>query len=88
MEAPPTVHLIFEDHRLLDEGFDAGVELHPSDAVELEIRTRADIATHFFARELAEPATTDVSGKTPKTRFDWPAEFKDEVLARLLAGAR
>jgi hypothetical protein len=24
-------------------------------------------------------------GKTPKTRFDWPAEFKDEVLARLLA---
>lgn len=24
-------------------------------------------------------------GRTPKTRFDWPAEFKDEVLARLLA---
>lgn len=24
-------------------------------------------------------------GKTPKTRYDWPAEFKDEVLARLLA---
>jgi hypothetical protein len=24
-------------------------------------------------------------GKTPKTRFDWPAEFKDGVLARLLA---
>jgi hypothetical protein len=24
-------------------------------------------------------------GKTPKTRFDWPSEFKDEVLARLLA---
>ena len=24
-------------------------------------------------------------GKTPKTRFDWPADFKDEVLARLLA---
>ena len=23
--------------------------------------------------------------KRPKTRFDWPAEFKDEVLARLLA---
>ena len=23
-------------------------------------------------------------GKTPKTRLDWPAEFKDEVLARLL----
>lgn len=24
-------------------------------------------------------------GKTPKTRFDWPSDFKDEVLARLLA---
>jgi hypothetical protein len=24
-------------------------------------------------------------GKTPKTRFEWPTEFKDEVLARLLA---
>ena len=24
-------------------------------------------------------------GRTPKTRLDWPAEFKDEVLARLLA---
>jgi hypothetical protein len=24
-------------------------------------------------------------GKTSKTRLDWPAEFKDEVLARLLA---
>ncbi|MGA1802200.1 Eco57I restriction-modification methylase domain-containing protein [Rhizobium sp. HT1-10] len=24
-------------------------------------------------------------GKTPKTRLDWPTEFKDEVLARLLA---
>jgi hypothetical protein len=24
-------------------------------------------------------------GKTPKTRLDWPAELKDELLARLLA---
>ena len=24
-------------------------------------------------------------GKQAKTRFDWPSEFKDEVLARLLA---
>jgi hypothetical protein len=24
-------------------------------------------------------------GKSPKTRFDWPVEFKDEVLSRLLA---
>ena len=25
------------------------------------------------------------AGKTPKTRLDWPSDFKDEVLARLLA---
>lgn len=24
-------------------------------------------------------------GKKPKTRFDWPAQFKDEVLARLIS---
>jgi hypothetical protein len=24
-------------------------------------------------------------GKSPKTRYEWPAEFRDEVLARLLA---
>ena len=24
-------------------------------------------------------------GKAPKTRLDWPSDFKDEVLARLLA---
>jgi hypothetical protein len=41
--------------------------------------------------DLAEQATPEFieqdadEGKTPKTRLDWPAEFKDEVLARLLA---
>ncbi|MGZ2505208.1 hypothetical protein EHI47_31655 [Rhizobium leguminosarum] len=41
--------------------------------------------------DLAERATPEFieqeadEGKMPKTRLDWPAEFKDEVLARLLA---
>jgi hypothetical protein len=35
------------------------------------------------APEFIEQDTDE--GKTPKTRLDWPAEFKDEVLARLLA---
>lgn len=39
----------------------------------------ADIAAPEFIEQDADV------GKTPKTRLDWPAEFKDEVLARLLA---
>jgi hypothetical protein len=39
----------------------------------------ADRAAPEFIDQLAD------EGKAPKTRFDWPAEFKDEVLARLLA---
>ncbi|HEY8124156.1 MAG TPA: DNA methyltransferase [Methylocystis sp.] len=39
----------------------------------------ADRAAPQFIEQEAD------EGKTPKTRFDWPAEFKDEVLARLLA---
>lgn len=35
-------------------------------------------APEFIAREADE-------GKAPKTRLDWPSDFKDEVLARLLA---
>jgi hypothetical protein len=41
--------------------------------------------------DLAERATPEFleqdanEGKAPKTRLDWPAEFKDEVLGRLLA---
>jgi hypothetical protein len=39
----------------------------------------ADRATpEFIEQEVDE-------GKKPKTRLDWPAEFKDEVLAKLLA---
>ena len=39
----------------------------------------ADRAAPQFIEQEAD------EGKTPKTRLDWPAEFKDEVLARLLA---
>jgi len=39
----------------------------------------ADRAVPEFIEQEAD------EGKTPKTRLDWPSEFKDEVLARLLA---
>ena len=39
----------------------------------------ADCAAPEFIEQEAD------EGKTPKTRLDWPSEFKDEVLARLLA---
>ncbi|WP_025660143.1 DNA methyltransferase [Rhizobium sp. IBUN] len=39
----------------------------------------ADRAAPEFIEQEAD------EGKVPKTRLDWPAEFKDEVLARLLA---
>lgn len=39
----------------------------------------ADRAAPEFVEQEAD------EGKTPKTRFDWPSDFKDEVLARLLA---
>lgn len=39
----------------------------------------ADRAAPEFIEQEAD------EGKKPKTRFDWPSDFKDEVLARLLA---
>jgi hypothetical protein len=39
----------------------------------------ADRAAPKFIEQEAD------DGKKPKTRLDWPAEFKDEVLAKLLA---
>jgi hypothetical protein len=41
-----------------------------------------DLATHAPPEFIDQEAD---EGKTPKTRLDWPPEFKDEVLARLLA---
>ena len=58
-------------------------ELHAAmDAVVLRAYGWDDLAAcarpEFIEQEADE-------GKTPKTRLDWPAEFKDQVLARLLA---
>jgi hypothetical protein len=39
----------------------------------------ADRAAPEFVEQEAD------EGKAPKTRLDWPAEFKDEVLSRLIA---
>ena len=41
-----------------------------------------DLADHAAAEFIEQDGD---GSKTPKTRLDWPAEFKDEVLARLLA---
>jgi hypothetical protein len=41
-----------------------------------------DLASRAAPQFIEEEAD---KGKTAKTRLDWPAEFKDEVLAHLLA---
>jgi len=41
-----------------------------------------DLAECAFPEFIEQEAD---EGKKPKTRLDWPAEFKDELLARLLA---
>jgi len=57
------------------------------------LHNELDVATlHAYGwanlAERAAPAFIEQDadvGKTPKTRLDWPAEFKDEVLAHLLS---
>jgi hypothetical protein len=57
-------------------------ELHAEmDAAVLRAYGWVDLADRA-APEFIEQDSDE--GKTPKTRLDWPAEFKDEVLARLL----
>jgi hypothetical protein len=66
---------------------------HEMDAAVLRAYARGetDEAVARAWNNLAERAAPEFieqdadEGKTPKTRLDWPAEFKDEVLARLLA---
>jgi hypothetical protein len=55
---------------------------HQMDVAVLRAYGWDDLAERA-APEFIEQDTDE--GKTPKTRLDWPAEFKDEVLARLLA---
>jgi hypothetical protein len=52
------------------------------DAVVLRAYRWDDLADRA-APEFVEQDADE--GRVPKTRLDWPAEFKDEVLARLLA---
>jgi hypothetical protein len=52
------------------------------DAAVLRAYCWNDLADHAAAEFIEQDAD---EGKTPKTRLDWPADFKDEVLARLLA---
>jgi hypothetical protein len=55
---------------------------HEMDAAVLRAYSWDDLADRA-APEFVEQDADE--GKTPKTRLDWPSEFKDEVLARLLA---
>jgi hypothetical protein len=58
-------------------------ELHAEmDAAVLRAYGWDDLADRAVPEFIEQDAD---EGKTPKTRLDWPAEFKDEVLARLLA---
>ncbi len=52
------------------------------DAVVLRAYGWIDLADRAAPQFIEQDAD---EGKTPKTRLDWPPEFKDEVLARLLA---
>lgn len=73
--------------------FNARMETSP-DIVELR-RLHAEMDAAVLAAygwgDLALQASPEFieqeadEGKAPKTRLDWPSEFKDEVLARLLA---
>ena len=56
---------------------------HDMDVAVLRAYGWDDLADRGRAPEFIEQDTDE--GKAPKTRLDWPAEFKDEVLARLLA---
>ena len=55
---------------------------HEMDIAVLRAYGWDDLATRAAPEFIEQDAD---EGKTPKTRLDWPAEFKDEVLARLLA---
>jgi hypothetical protein len=73
--------------------FHARGENAPDIARLRELHAEMDVAVlrAYGWDDLAERAAPEFieqeadEGKTPKTRFDWPGEFKDHVLARLLA---
>ncbi|WP_080851454.1 hypothetical protein [Agrobacterium deltaense] len=55
---------------------------HEMDVEVLRAYGWDDLANRVLPEFIEQDAD---EGKTPKTRLDWPEEFKDEVLARLLA---
>jgi hypothetical protein len=55
---------------------------HEMDVAVLRAYGWGDLADQAVPEFIEQEAD---EGKTPKTRLDWPSEFKDEVLARLLA---
>jgi hypothetical protein len=55
---------------------------HELDAAVLRAYGWDDLADRAAPEFIEQEAD---EGKTPKTRLDWPSDFKDEVLARLLA---
>jgi hypothetical protein len=55
---------------------------HEMDVAVLRAYGWDDLADHAAPQFIEQEAD---EGKTPKTRLDWPSDFKDEVLARLLA---
>lgn len=73
--------------------FHARAETAPDIARLREFHAAMDAAVlaAYGWRDLAASARPEFieqeadEGKAPKTRLDWPAPFKDEVLARLLA---
>jgi hypothetical protein len=73
--------------------FHARAEIAPDIARLRELHANMDRAVlrAYGWDDLADRADPEFieqdadEGKAPKTRLDWPAEFKDEVLARLLA---
>lgn len=73
--------------------FHARTETAPDIARLRELHAEMDraVLTAYSWDDLARDARPEFieqdadEGKKPRTRLDWPAEFKDEVLARLLA---
>lgn len=72
-------------HAYAENGTDIGrlrALHHEMDVAVLRAYGWDDLANRAAPEFIEQEAD---EGKTPKTRLDWPSDFKDEVLARLLA---
>lgn len=77
--APDIVHLRELHARLDVAALRAYGRSEPNSRKAAVWNDLADRAAPEFSEQNAD------EGKRPKTRYDWPSEFKDEVLAQLLA---